>query len=215
MKSKTKQQSYWYQRHHRQVVAFAAVCVAIAGLYFLAQQPYSRSNPAPRVTEVADVSTTTGDTKMLASASPERIRIPAIGVDTVFEAPLGLNDDQTIEVPDSYEEVGWYKYGPTPGELGPAVVLGHVDSYLGPAVFYSLGQLEEGDKIYVDRADDSTVTFEVTRLERHSQESFPTAAVYGDIDHAGLRLITCTGVYDHSTLRYTHNLIVFAELVDS
>ena len=100
------------------------------------------------------------------------------------------------------------------GELGPAVVLGHVDSKEGPEVFYYLRELEVGDLIFIDREDGTTATFAVSRLEQHPQNGFPTEEVYGNIDHAGLRLITCSGVYNRGAARYTHNPIVFAELVE-
>ena len=151
---------------------------------------------------------------VLQASEPTILEIPKIKLETTFAAPIGLNPDNTAEVPDSYTQVGWYKHGPTPGELGPAVILGHVDSYQGPAVFFSLGQLEEGDDIYVTREDGSKAHFMVTRLQRNSQSDFPTADVYGDIDHAGLRLITCSGTYDRGVQRYSHNLIVYAELVE-
>ena len=89
---------------------------------------------------------------------------------------------------------------------------GPVDT--GPAVFFSLGQLKIGDDIYIERADGTTVHFKVESMERPAQSDFPTARVYGDIDHAGLRLITCTGIYVRGTQRYTHNLIVYARLVE-
>jgi len=150
----------------------------------------------------------------LAYAEPVRIRIPEIGVDASFEEPLGLAPNQEIEVPEAYDMVGWYKYGPTPGEIGPSVVLGHVDSAArGPEVFYRLRELEVGDNIEIDREDGTTVVFEVERLETVSQSSFPTEEVYGNIDYAGLRLITCSGVFNHGIRRYSHNLIVFARLV--
>lgn len=145
-------------------------------------------------------------------ADPVALRIPKLSIDTEFSKPLGLNEDQTVEVPKDYETVGYYKFGPTPGELGPSVVLGHVDSLDGPAVFFSLGQLEAGDQILVDRVDGSTATFTVSKLERHTQSGFPTQEVYGNLDHAGLRLITCTGIYDHGVQKYSHNLIVYAKL---
>ena len=137
-----------------------------------------------------------------------------MGINTSFEGALGLNSDQTIAVPDSYDEVGWYQYGPTPGEIGPSVVLGHLDSFAGPAVFFPLGQVVPGDKIYIDRADGTRVTFVVDRLERHEQSGFPTEKVYGDLDYAGLRLITCSGAFDRGQQVYSHNLIVFARLLD-
>lgn len=157
---------------------------------------------------------TTEKATVLAAAEPILLSIPKIKLETSFEESLGLNTDGTAEVPDSYTKVGWYKFGPTPGELGPAVILGHVDSYQGPAVFFSLGQLETGDDIFVNREDGSVAHFQVTKLERNEQSSFPTREVYGDIDHAGLRLITCSGTFERGIQRYTHNLIVYAELVE-
>lgn len=151
---------------------------------------------------------------VLERSLPQRLRIPGIGIDTLFTEALGLTETNEIEVPVNYDTLGWYQFGPTPGEIGPAVVLGHVDSETGPAVFFNLGQLEVGDLLYIDRADGSTATFVVTELERPRQSGFPTARVYGDIDHAGLRLITCSGSFIRGQQRYTHNLIVYARLVE-
>lgn len=148
----------------------------------------------------------------LSAALPVRLTIPAVKIDTTFEGGLGVDENNEIEVPDSYEEIGWYEYGPTPGEIGPAVVLGHVDSYEGPAVFYNLREISVGDEVFIDREDGTRAVFTVIKREEADQNDFPTAEVYGDLDYAGLRLITCTGVYSHSELRYSHNLVVFAEL---
>lgn len=164
--------------------------------------------------EAVIVSVASTDTVLaFASSSPTTLRIPKINLKTNFSESLGLTADSELEVPDSYTSVGWYRFGPTPGAVGPAVVVGHVDSYEGPAVFFSLGKLEPGDEIFVDRADGTTARFVVTALERPAQSAFPTQSVYGDIDHAGLRLITCTGTYVRGVNRYTHNLIVYARLV--
>lgn len=95
------------------------------------------------------------------------------------------------------------------------MILGHVDSKAGPAVFWSLGVLKPGDEVFVDRTDGSVARFVVTELRRVDQDEFPTRDVYGDIDHAGLRLITCSGTYDRGKARYSHNLIVYAKLVVS
>ena len=145
---------------------------------------------------------------------PTRLRIEAADVDAAFESPLGLRNNYEIQVPESYDDVGYYKHGPKPGELGPAVILGHVDSYEDSAVFYRVAYLEEGDTIEVDRADGSTAVFVVESLEHHSQAGFPTEKVYSDLDYAGLRLITCSGSFDRGEQRYSHNLIVFAKLID-
>jgi sortase (surface protein transpeptidase) len=151
---------------------------------------------------------------VLSESLPTRLRIPKISVDTTFVEPLGLAQSGEVAVPDSDTEVGWYQYSPTPGELGPAVVLGHVDSYTGPAVFFYLGQVEPGDDIYIDREDGSTAHFVVEALERPKQSEFPTARVYGNLNYAGLRLITCSGIYERGKQRYTHNLVVYAKLVE-
>lgn len=197
-------------RHYMRVVAFA-VLGAVLGWVLFGELIHAPRVIAPN--EPSEVSSgLDADVFTLPKAYPERLRIPAIELDTTFEGSLGLNADQTVEVPDSFEAVGWYKYGPTPGELGPAVILGHVDSYEGPAVFWSLGQLEKGDEIFVERDDGTTATFTVERLERHPQSGFPTAKVYGDLDYAGLRLITCSGTFDKGVQEYSHNLIVFAKL---
>jgi len=127
---------------------------------------------------------------------PVQLRIPELSIETGFEGPLGLDEYGAVETPVSYEEVGWYQYGPTPGELGPSVIIGHVDSYEGPAVFFFLGQLEQGDEIVVDREDGSEAVFLVERLERYPQDEFPTERVYGSIPYAGVRVITCSGTYD-------------------
>ena len=126
---------------------------------------------------------------------------------------LGLDENKEIEVPESYTEVGWYTYGPTPGEMGPSIVIGHVDSKTGPAVLYSLGKLAPGDRFTVTREDGSLALFEVDKLERYYQKDFPTQLVYGDIDHAGIRLITCSGEYDREAQRYDKNLVVYGHLV--
>jgi len=151
---------------------------------------------------------------LLSQSEPTRIIIPQIGVDTTF-VDLGLASNNEIEIPKQYDEVGWYIHGPTPGELGPAVILGHVDSYLGPGVFFSLGQLNPGDIVNIERADGTLAKFRVDKLERYKQSSFPTSLVYGNINHAGLRLITCSGSYDRELKRYDSNLIVYASLIES
>jgi sortase (surface protein transpeptidase) len=143
---------------------------------------------------------------------PTRLVIPKLSLSAPFEAPLGLNEDGTVEVPVSYDTVGWYRHGATPGESGTSVVLGHVDSKSGPAVFYSLGQLLPGDEINVTRDDGSIATFVVRALERYSQADFPTERVYGNVEGSELRLVTCSGVYDRSIKRYSHNLVVYAVL---
>jgi LPXTG-site transpeptidase (sortase) family protein len=138
-----------------------------------------------------------------------RIEIPAIGVDAPV-VPLGLEPSGTLEAPEGLAETGWWTDGPEPGEAGPAVVAGHVDSRAGPAVFYRLNELRPGDGVEVVREDGSSVAFVVERLEQHPKADFPTEAVYGDTEGSALRLITCGGAFDRSTGHYLDNVIVYA-----
>lgn len=149
---------------------------------------------------------------VLPASAPARVQIPALGVTSKI-MELGLESDGAMEVPPAGYPVGWYDRSPTPGELGPAVLAGHVDWAGEPGAFYGLRELLAGDEVVVDRADGTTATFHVDRVEEHAKDDFPTDEVYGDIDHAGLRLITCGGSFDEDTGDYEDNVVVFASLV--
>lgn len=142
--------------------------------------------------------------------SPDRIMIDSIGVDAPV-IDLQRADDQTLEVP-GWDDAGWWERGPEPGERGPAVIAGHVDSKSGPAVFYRLRDLQPGDPIQVLLDDGRTVTFDVDRTESFAKNAFPTLDVYGLTDGAELRLITCDGDFDRSVGHYEDNLVVFATM---
>lgn len=202
------------QRQHLRVLAFVLLLAGILLLSWWIFDLYGNKHALERSTsEIAGVLENTGNTRTTSSSVPQTLSIPAINLTAQFETPLGVDAEGAVEVPKTYESVGWYKYGPTPGEKGPAVILGHVDSYEGPAVFYSLGQVSPGDQILITRADDSIVTFEVTGFERVEQADFPTDRVYGNLSYGGIRLVTCTGTYDKGAQRYSHNLIVYGKLV--
>jgi hypothetical protein len=143
--------------------------------------------------------------------APVRLRIAAIGVDTTLER-LGLNGDGTIEVPSDPNQAGWYTNGPAPGEQGPAVILGHLDSATGPAVFWRLSSLKAGSEVAVAREDGSTATFVVQRVTSFPVDRFPTDQVYGATSDPELRLITCGGAYSVLQRRYLNNVVVFAVL---
>ncbi|KGH48232.1 class F sortase [Modestobacter sp. KNN46-3] len=149
---------------------------------------------------------------VLAASVPVRVQIPAIGVDSEL-MDLGLQADGTMEVPAGGFPAGWYTGAPTPGERGPAVLAGHVDWGGAPGVFAELRDVVPGDEITVSRADGSTAVFAVQEVGQYDKDDFPTAAVYGDIDHAGLRVITCGGVFDELAGSYLDNTVVFADLV--
>lgn len=113
-------------------------------------------------------------------------------------------------MPADFDQTGWYVDGPEPGEVGAAVIAGHVDSRSGPAVFHRLRDLQPGDVVAVDRADGTTVEFRVERLEQHPKDAFPTQAVYGASAGPTLRLITCGGSFDSGSGHYRDNVIVYA-----
>ena len=148
----------------------------------------------------------------LAKSVPTRLRVPTLEIDSDLVA-LGLQTDGSLEVPTGAFPAGWYTGAPTPGELGPAILAGHVDWKGSPGVFYNLRNLEPGAEILVDRTDGSTATFRVTSREQYDKDAFPSELVYGDLDHAGLRLITCGGSFDRSARSYEDNIVVFANLV--
>jgi len=143
------------------------------------------------------------------AAEPVRVRIPVAEVDAAV-GPLFLDGNGVLPPPGSYHTTGWWHDGPEPGEAGPAVIAGHVDTGTGPAVFVHLDQVAPGDPIYVDRADGSTAVFVAQRTEQHPKDSFPTQAVYGGTPDSQLRLITCGGDFDGSVAGYRDNVIVYA-----
>jgi sortase (surface protein transpeptidase) len=145
---------------------------------------------------------------------PIEVAVPAIGVNAATPA-LGLNDDGTLEVPSVYGEAGWYAYGPRPGEPGPAVMAGHVDSRTGPAVFFRLDEVQPGHLVHVLYDTGHVATFEVHGAETVPKDAFPTARVYGDTPQSELRLITCSGAFDRASGHYGDNLIVYATLLAS
>lgn len=173
--------------------------------------------PAPRPTArpgPATASRVVGP--IMATSNPVSLAIPAIGVQSSLLS-LGQTAQGSLEVPGpgpDYNKAAWYRLSPTPGSLGPAVILGHVDSKAdGPSVFYRLGSLHPRDKVRITRADGSVATFAVDDVRRYHKTAFPTQLVYGNTDHAALRLITCGGPFDRDTGSYQDNIVVRASLV--
>ena len=123
---------------------------------------------------------------------------------------LGLNPDRSLEVPKDFGDTGWWTGGPRPGERGPAVIAGHVDSRTGPAVFYKIGDLRPGDAIVVHRSDGSRARFTVQGSRQYPKAHFPTARVYGRTPGPTLRLITCSGTFDSASGHYLDNTVVYA-----
>jgi LPXTG-site transpeptidase (sortase) family protein len=154
-------------------------------------------------------STAPGGANNGAAIRPERLRIPSIGVDTALDT-LGVTRLGRLRPPVDPQRAGWFPGSAVPGELGPAVVAGHRDSKVGPAVFWHLTDLRLGDKVIVTRSDGVTVRFEVAQIRRVPRASFPTEQVYGATPDSVLRLITCGGLYDHVHGRYLDNVLVVA-----
>lgn len=155
------------------------------------------------------VVTTGADPVVPHAAAPVSLQIPSLGVQTELEQ-LALAESGELESPVDPDRAGWYADGPAPGDLGPAVIAGHVDSRDGPAVFYRLATMSEGDRIVVARADGSTVAFRVESVASYPKDQFPTTGVYGATPEPTLRLITCGGVFDRGARSYEDNVVVFA-----
>ncbi|WP_410627896.1 class F sortase [Amycolatopsis sp. cmx-8-4] len=147
----------------------------------------------------------------LSRSTPVSLQVPSIGVSSSLLS-LGLNPDRTVEAPKDFSKAGWYDKGPTPGEAGASVILGHIDSYRGPAVFSRLAKLGPGDQIDVLRSDGRTATFMVDAKRQYPKSRFPANDVYGAVEYAGLRLVTCGGEFDRAARSYLDNIVVYAHL---
>jgi sortase (surface protein transpeptidase) len=172
----------------------------------------SAAPAAPPPVAPAAPSTATGPRPLPTAAAvhPVRLRIPAIGVDAAALVPLGLGAENRLEAPARFEDVGWYAAGPVPGDPGPAVLAAHVDSRSGPAPFFRLRDLRDGDEVFVARSDGQEARFVVDGVQRYPKDAFPTDAVYGPAPGSALRLITCGGSFDAAKRSYRDNVVVYA-----
>ena len=142
-------------------------------------------------------------------ARPVYLTIPVIGVHTRL-VRLGLTAQGTLQVPASTSVAGWYTGSPRPGQVGSAVIAGHIDSYLGPGIFFRLRLLRPGDRVYVRHADGTLAVFRVYAERSYAKDHFPTERVYGPAPDPELRLITCGGTFDPATGSYLSNVVVYA-----
>lgn len=188
-------------------VALSAGVVALAW----APQPFaSIAEPAAR-TAGSPPAPVLAATPEPDHAAPVRVSIPAIGVDSTLVG-LGVDGAGALVPPTDFAKAGWFADGTVPGDVGPAVIAGHVDSYTGPAVFYRLEDLAAGDAVQVARSDGRTVEFRVTRVAQYPKDDFATTEVYGPTTDAELRLITCGGTFDSSRRSYRDNVVVYAHV---
>jgi sortase (surface protein transpeptidase) len=184
--------------------------VAVAGLLAVVQPSATPASPATSAATIrVPVSLVQGSRSD--AAAPTRVRMPAIDVDSSL-VRLGVDDAGALVPPEDFAQAGWFTGSPAPGETGPAVIAGHVDSYEGPAVFFRLAELRKGDKVLVDRADGTTARFTVSSVDRYPKDRFPTDQVYGPTPRAELRLITCGGEFDRAARSYRDNVVVSAVL---
>jgi len=171
-----------------------------AGLARDVEVPRGHAAPSPRYGRDIDV------------ARPVRLVIPAIGVRTRLTR-LGISGAGTLQVPASAAVAGWFTGSPRPGAVGASIIAGHIDSRLGPGVFFRLAQLRRGQRVYVVRADRSVARFRIISVRSYAKASFPRAVVYGPVPDPELRLITCGGQFDYATGSYLDNVVVYAILV--
>lgn len=177
--------------------------------------PAPDPQPSPSSPAAAPASAPASDFgPIMTPSAPVALRIPSIKLTTKGLVDLRLDKKGELEAPEDFQQAGWYAAGPTPGEFGPSVIAAHVDSHLGPAVFYRLGSVKKGAKVMVEREDGSTATFVVDRVERYPKSEFPTSEVYADTGgRAELRLITCGGDIDRQSGHYLDNVVAYAHLV--
>jgi sortase (surface protein transpeptidase) len=197
------------------VVAFLAALVVLALALGGGAEPPAAQPPPARPVAVNPAGEQPADAvAALPKSDPVSIDIPKIGARSSL-VPLGVNADNTIQVPPVTTplQAGWYTYAPTPGEVGPAVVLGHVDGNHQKGIFYRLKELAAGDRVSIARADGTTALFEVTKVHQVPKQEFEKEGVYDDTAGPELRLITCGGVFDRSAHNYVDNIVVYAQLV--
>jgi LPXTG-site transpeptidase (sortase) family protein len=197
-----------------------AVCL-VAGLQ---EHRHPLAGPAPQrpvsstraATSHAGVVTTptVPPPAVVARSVPTAVRIPALGL-SVPLTQLGLNADGTVEVPTSVQVPGWFSPGPSPGQVGSAVILGHVDSYQGTGVFFQLRTLQPGDQVNVNLADGVVATFKVTSVVMYQKTQFPDQQVYGSNGSSELQLVTCGGTFDSQTGHYLSNIVVYSSFVSA
>lgn len=195
------------------VLCAGGVSAAVFGLVSGTRAPAGTTVIPASVTTAVPRPSHVNGIRALARSVPVRIRIPAIGVSAPV-MKLGKNPDGTVQVPPlaDHNMTGWYRYGPAPGQPGPAVILGHVDSATGISVFYRLKDLRRGDRAYVTLADGKVAAFAVDGVQKAAKDAFPTAAVYTKGGYPGLRLITCGGPFDQATGHYLDNIVIYAHM---
>jgi LPXTG-site transpeptidase (sortase) family protein len=201
-------------RHALGVTAVVLIAVTTAGCGGGSKKPPAQvvqpQPPAPAPSS----SRPAAPAKPMTRSIPSRLRIPKLHVNSPI-MKLGLNADHTIQVPPLSQPkmTGWWQGGPTPGEKGAAVILGHNVGNGHASVFEKLGTLKPGDTVQVTRSNGTVATFQITKSEEIAKSRFPTEKVYGKLSYPGIRLITCGGRFDASWGHHVDNIIVYGKLV--
>jgi hypothetical protein len=194
------------------LVLVGSGCLALG----LQQHQHPLAGPAPslRVPRAVKPNVAVSKNAIFATArsTPVELKIPALSL-AVSLSTLGLNADGSVQVPTDVQQPGWYGLGPSPGEIGSAVILGHVDSQAGPAVFFELRSLTFGDIVDVILADGVTAQFDVTSAAMYLKTNFPDQLVYASHGYSALQLVTCGGDFDAQTGHYLSNTVVYTSLV--
>ncbi len=193
-------------------VAAVVMLLAAAAAFALGLRGHDGWLPGPLFAGSGSAPTT--GVRPAARSVPLALSVPAIGL-RVPLSELGLNPNHTVQVPTNFAEPGWYQFGPSPGQLGSAVILGHVDSYQGPAVFFRLRSLRPGDHVDVTLADGVIAHFVVRQVAMYPKEHFPSLMVYGSHGYSGLQLVTCGGVFDTQARSYLSNVVVYTSLAST
>jgi hypothetical protein len=200
------------------LAGFAGASLVVGGaIAMLVAALVQQHAPAPAASAAGNICPAGAKGPSLHQSLPVSVAIPAIGVKSSL-LRLGRNKDGTMQVPNlttSANEAAWYKYSVAPGQIGTAVIEGHVDSYHGPAVFFRLGALRPGSHINVTLADGITAVFRVTGVREYAKDKYPANIIYAPADYAALRLITCGGGFDAVTGHYLGSVVVFASLASS
>lgn len=202
---------WWLAAAALLLVAAACLAVGLTGHQHPLAGPVTHQ-PPPSASGRAASAKAAAAVPAVARSVPVSLSIPAIGV-SVSLSVLGLNPTGTVEVPTDYQQPGWYHLGPSPGQVGSAVILGHVDTYLGPTVFFRLRTLLAGDKVAVTLTDGVVATFKVNSVAMYLKTQFPAEQVYGSHGYRALQLVTCGGTFDTETGHYLSNVVVYTTLV--
>jgi sortase (surface protein transpeptidase) len=146
------------------------------------------------------------------ASAPVRLIIPAIGVDAPLIRVGQVGRSVGVPPLGDLNLAGWFDRTVTPGQAGPSLIDGHVESYAGRSVFFNLKNLKPADQIRVLRADGTTAVFRVTWVQIVAKAAFPWHAVLGPTSYPALRLVTCGGPFDSLTGHYVDNIIVYAAI---